>query len=331
MIISRTPYRISLFGGGTDYPVWYRENGGAVLGMAINKYCHIFLRYLPPYFAHRYRIVYSRTELTTAIEEIGHPSVRAVLAWSLLREGVEVQHSGDVPARSGLGTSSAFTVGLLNAVLALKGKAMDAEELGALATHLEQNVIGESVGSQDQAWAAHGGLNRIDFHQDGRLDVHPLALGEARKQALVDHMMLVYTGNARNGAEIAQKKIDNVARNNATLRAMREIVEEGERILLSPETPIAELGLLLEESWRLKQALAKEVCTSDLDDIHAAAMGAGALGGKVLGAGGGGFMLFLVKPEHRAALRTRLRGLTIVDIGIDYSGSQVIYSDERSL
>ena len=324
MIISRTPFRLSLFGGGTDYPQWYRQHGGAVLGTTINKYCYITVRELPPFFEHRHRIVYSRIELVREIDEIIHPSVRAVLQSHPIPAGIEIHHDGDLPARSGLGSSSSFTVGLLNALFALKGQMSSKKRLADETLRIEQEVIGEAVGSQDQIWAAYGGLGRINFNTDGSYDVEPVIMGDARKRELEESMLLCFTGISRYSVEVAKDKIANLEAKAQNLRTMRQMVDEAEAILKSPKRPLAEIGKLLHESWMLKRELAGSITTNLIDEIYEGAMSAGALGGKVLGAGGGGFMAFFVPPERRAAVCERLSKLIQVPFKIGSPGSRVI-------
>ena len=327
MILSRTPYRISLFGGGTDYPAWYRRNGGAVIGTTINKYCYISIRTLPPFFEHRHRIVYSRIELPQAIAEIQHPSVRAVLQEQQIEQGVEIQHHGDLPARSGMGSSSSFTVGLLNAARAYKGLISSPEWLAKEAIRLEQEVIQEKVGSQDQIWAAYGGTNRIDFRTDGSFDVTPLLLSAERRRELETHLLLVFTGLSRTAALIAQKQIDNMGNCEQHLRTLLEMVDEAGLLLPDPGRPLKELGIMLREAWKIKKELAGPVSNPAIDGIYSAALEAGALGGKLLGAGGGGFMLLLAHPRDHAKIRERLRNPIEVSFRIASPGSKIVIYD----
>ena len=250
MIISRTPYRISLLGGGTDYPSWYEKHGGAVLGTTIDKYCYIFVRKLPPFFPHKHRVVYSQIELVRDHRELVHPSVRAALMEyaSEFSDGIEVQHMGDLPARSGLGSSSSFTVGLLNALNALRGKMTSPDELASEAIRLEQQVIKESVGSQDQVWAAMGGLGTITFHQTGKFELKPLIIGNERVKALNDCMMLFYSGQSRFASAVAAEQIENLAKRERQLHQMREFVDEGVKILQLANRPLDDLGRLLHRS-----------------------------------------------------------------------------------
>jgi len=324
MIISRTPFRISLFGGGTDYPKWSYNHGGAVLGFAIDKYCFISLRSLPPFFDYKHRITYSNIELVNEIEEIQHPAVRAALKEMGIASGIEVQHGGDLPARSGLGSSSSFTVGLLNALYAMRGMRRSRYDLARDAIHLEQNVIGEAVGCQDQVWAAYGGTNRIDFSRDGSFAVTPLILSAERQDQIKASMIFVFTGLSRNAAEIALQQIANLNERQNQLLRMLEMVDEAETILTDESEPAWRLGELLDESWRLKKQLARAVTNQMVDDIYGAAMAAGASGGKLLGAGGGGFMVFFVKPRKRKAVLEALSELVTVNVGFDQAGSQIV-------
>jgi len=327
MIISRTPFRISLFGGGTDFPSWYLENGGAVIGGTIDKYCMITLRTLPPFFQHRYRIVYSNIELVTHVDEIKHPSVRAVLTEMGVDGGVEIHHDGDLPARSGLGSSSSFTVGLLNAVNAYRGRMIGKAELAAEAIRIEQRVIGESVGSQDQVWAAYGGFNRIDFHRDGRIDVTPMVLPRARREALEGRLMIFFTGISRFASEIEKEKTANFASRRADLETMRAMVDEAAGILGAPDRSLDDLGSMLHEGWMLKRGLSSNVSNSEIDALYEAARAEGALGGKLLGAGGGGFLLLYVPPERQDAVRRRLNHLIAVPVRFVSRGSEIVLYD----
>ncbi len=324
MIITRTPFRVSLFGGGTDYPPWYRKHGGAVLGLAINKYCYITLRKLPPFFEHRHRIVYSRIENVHDVAEIEHPAVRAVLQETGVEHGLEIHHDGDLPARSGMGSSSAFTVGLLHAIMALEGRMVTQRWLAEEAIRIEQDVIAENVGSQDQIWAAYGGFNRIDFQRDGSFAVSPIIVPKTRERELVDHLMIFFTGFSRHASEIAKHQIANIENKTRHLRTMLTMVDEAQEILSAPGVPIRRIGELLHESWQLKRELSSEVSNDAIDRIYEAGREAGAIGGKILGAGGGGFILFFVEPERQAAVRERLSDLIPVDIDIDVSGSRVL-------
>jgi D-glycero-alpha-D-manno-heptose-7-phosphate kinase len=330
MIISRTPFRVSFFGGGTDYPQWYREHGGAVLATTIDKYCYISVRTLPPFFEHRYRVVYSVVENVKDIAEIRHPAVRAVLGWMQAHTGLEIHHDGDLPARSGLGSSSAFTVGLLNAMHALKGRRIADEALADEALYVEQRLIEEPVGSQDQISAAFGGFNNITFLADGRYQVEPMILPRPRLDALQDHLMLFFTGISRQASEVAAVTIANLRARTAVLHRMREMVDEAMLILSSPSTDLVEFGRLLHESWILKRSLADRVSSPFIDGLYEAAREAGADGGKLLGAGGGGFLLLFARPDDHAALREKLDRLIHVPFRFESAGSQIIFYDPET-
>lgn len=325
MIIVRTPFRISLFGGGTDYPTWYQEHGGAVLATSIDKYCYLTCRYLPPFFEHRYRLVYSRIETVSDISDIEHPAVRAVLQFSNQMRGLEIHHDGDLPARSGLGSSSSFTVGLLHALSALEGRYITKEALAKQAIHVEQNVIQEHVGSQDQISAAYGGFNRIEFKAgEQAFRVEPMVLRPERKQLLQEHLMLCFTGFSRIAAEIAHSKIANMKNRVAELKQMHAMVDESIQILHNPATPIEAFGELLHQSWQYKRSLSQKVSTPEIDSLYEAALSEGATGGKILGAGGGGFLLLFVKPELQAKVRARLKDLIHVPFQFEDTGSRVV-------
>ncbi len=324
MIISRTPFRLSFFGGGTDYPKWYLQHGGAVLGTAINKYAHISLRRLPPFFKHNHRLVYSKIELVDKYQDFEHPAVRAVLMESGLDDGLEIHYDGDLPARSGLGSSSSFTVGLLNALHAYQGRLITKDDLAREAIRVEQEVIGENVGSQDQIWAAFGGLNRIDFRADGSYEVTPLIIRKARREALMGSLMIFFTGLSRYSSNIAGKQIANLDKRVKQLKAMREMVDEAQAILQDETRSLDDFGALLQDSWRLKRELADEVSTSMINEIYEAAIEAGARGGKVLGAGGGGFMVFFARPEVQGAVRERLKDFLEVSIDFCPQGSRIV-------
>jgi D-glycero-alpha-D-manno-heptose-7-phosphate kinase len=324
MIISRTPFRISLFGGGTDYPTWFREHGGSVIGTAIDKYCYISVRRLPPFFEHKSKIVYSRVELVKDASEIEHPAVRGILTDMGLTDGLEIHHDADLPARSGLGSSSSFTVGLLNALHALNARMVSKRDLGREAIRIEQDVLKEDVGCQDQIWAAYGGFNRIDFHPDGSFSVAPFILPPGRRAELSQSLMLFFTGFSRFASDFAGDQIKNMNSRKNQLRMIRSMVDSAADILLDPKTPLRDLGELLHQSWLLKRELAASVSNSQIDEIYEAGRDAGAIGGKLLGAGGGGFMVLLVDPERRAQVRERLKNLVHVNVGFDNDGSKIV-------
>jgi len=324
MIICRTPYRISFFGGGTDYPAWYREHGGAVLSTTIDKYCYITLRHLPPFFDYKFRIRYYQREEPNSVAEIRHPAIRECLRHMGIEDGIDLVHHGDLPALSGLGTSSTFTVCLLHALNALTYRMPTKRQLTLDALHVEQERIGENVGSQDQTAAAFGGMNLIEFGGSQEVLVTPMILSPTRRAELHGHMMLYFTGLQRQASEIATEQVNSIAERAIELREMTAMVHEAAAILAS-DRPIVEFGQLLDQQWRLKRQLSSKISNSTIDALYAKAMQAGATGGKLLGAGGGGFMLFFVAPERQAAVRTALDGLLHVPFRFDVTGSQIIY------
>ncbi len=324
MIISRTPFRISFFGGGTDYPPWYKQHGGAVLSTSFDKYCYITCRELPPFFDHKYRIAYSKVENAKEVIDIEHPAVRAVLSEMNLDHGLEVHCDADLPARSGLGSSSSFVVGMLHSLSALQGRRVSKDWLAHEAIRIEQEVLRENVGSQDQVAAAYGGFNVIHFQTDGSLKVDPLIVPAQRKQILNDHLMLFFTGFSRISSEIAKAQVANMANKSAELHRMRAMVDQGEEILCNGHD-IRAFGELLHLGWMHKRAMSDQVSNSSIDALYETARKAGAIGGKLLGAGGGGFMLLFVSPENQAAVRQALAELIYVPFKFETAGSQVIY------
>ena len=330
MIISRTPFRISFFGGGTDYPAWYTENGGAVLGTTINKYCYITCRYLPPFFEHKHRIIYSQMEQVQDIDEIRHPSVRETLKFMEITEGIEIHHDADLPARTGLGSSSSFTVSLLHALYALKGIMPSKMQLAKDAIRIEQEIIKENVGSQDQTLAAFGGFNRIDFIQENHIQVKPIVIKPLRLEILQDHLMLLFTGFSRTASQIAGEQIKQTPNKKRELTEMCNMVDEAINIL-NGNNDMLEFGKLLHESWKLKRSLTNIISTPYIDYVYEAATSAGATGGKLLGAGGSGFILFFVKPELQPIVREKLNGLLHVPFRFDNLGSQIIFYESDSL
>ena len=326
MIISRTPFRISFFGGGTDYPAWYLKHGGCVLATAIDKYCYITCRYLPPFFDHRIRVVYSKIENCINIDEIQHPAVRETLRFLNINRDLEIHHDGDLPARSGMGSSSSFTVGLLNALYALQGKMVNKKQLALESIHIEQNMIQETVGSQDQVSAAYGKLNKITFLSSGEIKVQPLTLPKNRIVELDCHLMLFYTGIIRTASDVAESYVGDIHSKGYLLKKMHEMVDEGVFILQSNDD-ICKFGELLHEAWKAKRSLSSEVSNNMVDDIYGVALSNGAIGGKITGAGGGGFLLLFVPPTAQDKVREALGKLIHVPFRFESQGSQIIFYD----
>lgn len=329
MIISRTPYRVSFLGGGTDYPAWYRENLGTVLAASIDKYCYIMCRWLPPFFEHKYRVVYSQIELPQDVREIRHPAVRETLKFLSITQGVEIHHAGDLPARVGMGTSSAFTVGLLKALYTLLRTEPSKLELALEAIHVEQELIKESVGSQDQTIAAFGGFNRIDFAfkpDNPRLhDIRVTPIKSERVKELEKCLLLFFTGFSRTAERVAKEQIERIGENRSALTEMYSMVGEGEKILTG-ENDLTDFGRLIGKSWKLKKSLSPNVTTEYIDYLYTSGISAGAVGGKLCGAGGGGFLLFFVEPEAQPRVKERLASLLHVPFSFEHKGSHILFN-----
>lgn len=324
MVITRTPYRISFFGGGTDYPAWFQQYGGSVLSATIDKYAYITLRSLPPFFDHTHRVVYSKVEEVNLIAEIEHPAVRAVLrtCWPY-SEGLEIHHDGDLPARSGTGSSSSFMVGLLNALTTFQGQTWSKYALAKEAIRIERDIMGETVGSQDQFAVAYGGLNHLTFDPDGEVTGRTLNLHPRKSELFEDRLVLGYTGIQRVASSIAATYIGNLAKKEGTLHRMAEMVAEG--IALIDAADIQGLGSLLDESWHRKKELGAAITTPEINEIYNTARMNGALGGKVSGAGGGGFMFFIVPSRAaRQQLMDSLPNIVWVPFRFEESGTTVL-------
>ena len=324
MIISRTPFRISFFGGGTDYPVWFEKFGGAVLGTTIDKYCYITCRYLPQFFEHKHRIVYSQIENVREIDEINHPAVRETLRFADIKKGVEIHHDGDLPARTGLGSSSAFTVGLLHALYGLKGVMPDKMRLAKDAIYIEQEIIKECVGCQDQVLVSFGGLKRVDFNHGKDIDPQPIMVRPERYEALQNHLLLFFTGFSRTASAVASEQIKETPNRVRELTQMQLMVGEAIKIL-NDDCDLLDFGRLLNESWQLKRSLTSKITTPEIDEIYRTAMKAGAVGGKLLGAGGGGFMLIFASPKLHSRVKESLHGFLHVPFRFENTGSQIIF------
>ena len=324
MIISRTPFRISFFGGGTDYPEWYREHGGAVLSTTFDKYSYISCRELPPFFDHKHRIAYSKLEYVNEVKEIEHPAIRGIFNELNISKGMEIHCDADLPARSGLGSSSSFVVGMLQALKAQQGEYVSKDWLAKEAIRMEQSVLGECVGSQDQIAAAYGGFNFIEFKKGGDYVVTPIDISAERLQELNSHLLLFFTGFSRIASDIAKSKVANFVNRQDELKAIRAQVDEAMDIL-NNENDIEEFGQLLDKAWALKRNLSEKVSSNKIDEIYARAKEKGALGGKILGAGGGGFMLLFASPNKHVNIIKNLHELIHVPFCFENTGTQIIY------
>jgi len=323
MIITRTPFRMSFFGGGTDYPVWYEKHGGAVLSTTIDRFCYVTCRYYPPFFDAKVRVVWSKIELVQNANELEHPIARHTLNFLNLPKNIEIHHAADLPARSGLGASSSFTVGLLNALYALLGKKTTKADLASEAIHIERVLAGETVGSQDQVAAAFGGFNKIVFRTDGNIEVIPLSISGNVLRGLKDHLLLFFTGLSRSASEVASVQVKNTPQKEKELIAMHDMVDEGVKFL--ENGALDDFGKLLHEAWQMKRSLTPLIANGHIDAIYEAARSAGAIGGKLLGAGGGGFMLVYADPSRHKAIKDKLSKFLCVPFDFEQEGTQVIH------
>lgn len=322
MVITQTPFRMSFFGGGTDFEEFYREHGGAVISTTFDKYCYVNVRHLPRFFDYKTELSYSRIEKVNSPDEIVHPAIREAMKYVDMHE-LRLTYEADLPARSGLGTSSSFAVGMLNAFYALKGKYADKKKLADDAIYLERVLCGESGGIQDQIAASYGGLNRIDFHADG-YNVRPVIVSPQRKSKLNANLMLYFTGFSRFSSDIQESTRKVLGQKQAELKEMLAFVDEAEKILVS-KCELDEFGRLLDEAWKLKRGLTKQISTDTIDALYEKAKAAGAVGGKLLGAGGGGFLLLYVEQEEQEAVAKAMEGLLHIPFRFENDGAKIIY------
>lgn len=316
---------MSFFGGGTDYPGWFEEHGGCVLATTINKYTYISARWMPPFLGSRYRVVWSKFECVDERDSIVHPGVRGCLQYLDIDECFEVNHAGDLPARSGLGSSSAFTVGMLHALHGLKHRHASKDQLAREAIEVEQRVLKETVGIQDQIECAHGGINFIEIDRSGEYCVRPVIMSPQRLQELQSHCMLFFTGLVRHASQIADDQIKGMADHTLQLKAIQEMAKDG-LIILTGSGPIESFGELLHDAWLAKRGLSSSITNAEIDQWYAAALEAGALGGKILGAGGGGFLLVFARPGDQPFVRAALRRLIEVPVVFERCGTQIVHS-----
>lgn len=323
MIITKTPFRMSFFGGGTDMEEFFNKYGGAVLSTTFDKYCYVNVRHLPRFFDYRNQVSYSKIEKVRHTDEIQHPTVREAMKYLDMHELI-ITYDADLPARTGLGTSSSFAVGMLNAFYALKGKYVGNKKLADDAIYLERVLCNETGGWQDQIAASFGGLNRIDFYADG-YKVSPIIISPERKKQLNKNLMLFFTGFSRFSAEIQNDTKKHILDNTARLLEMKDLVDDAEQILVDKNRSLDEFGMLLDYTWKLKCLTGSKISTSDIDEYYDKAIKAGALGGKLLGAGGGGFLLFYVPEEKRKSVEEALGSLMFVPFEFDNKGTEIIY------
>lgn len=328
MVITQTPFRMSFFGGGTDFPDYYKEHGGAVLSTTFDKYCYVSVRHLPRFFDYRNEIIYSKVERVEHTADILHPAIRNAMQMMDMHE-LRLTYDADLPARSGLGTSSSFAVGMLNAFYALKGKYASKKQLADGAIYLERELCAETGGIQDQIAAAYGGLNRIDFDADG-YRVRPVIISPERKRELNDNLMMFFTGFSRFSSDIQEGTKKAIADKTAELEEMRALVDEAEAVLTDKDRDLSEFGRLLDHTWRLKRGISGGISTDIIDDMYETAKKAGAIGGKLLGAGGGGFLLFYVEKDRRAELMEAMKELLYIPFEFENGGSTVIHYSPES-
>ena len=322
MIVGRAPYRVSFLGGGTDYPEWYLQHGGEVLAAAIDKYCWLSCRLLPPFFAHRHRIAYSVVETCNSLDEIKHPAVREGLRCVGEERGIELHHDGDLPARSGMGSSSAFAVGLILVLRAMRGfSPLTKLELAGMAINLERELLREHVGAQDQVTSAHGGFNHVRFREDGRIEVEPVEMSDDDRDLLQRSLMLFHTGHFRSASAQAGKFLGQLSEHRSQLRDLKAMVGYGVDALRGGD--LVRFGRLLAAGWMIKRGMVE--VDPEVEAMRREAMAAGALGCKLLGAGLGGFLLTCSSPECKPAIRDRLRGKTCVPFGFDDEGAKIVF------
>lgn len=329
MIITKTPFRMSFFGGGTDMESFFREYGGAVLSTTFDKYCYVTVRHLPRFFEYSTELSYSKIERVTSVKDIEHPAVRNAMKMLDMHE-IRLTYEADLPARSGLGTSSSFAVGMLNAFYALKGKYVDKKRLADEAIYLERVLCKESGGWQDQIAASFGGFNRITFNTNGTYDVNPLIIHPDRKELLNNNLMMFFTGFTRFSSDLQKANAVGYAEKTAQLKEMYDLVGEAEKVLTDKNCDIDDFGRLLDHTWRLKRQTGCAITTNSIDALYEKGVNAGALGGKLLGAGGGGFLVFYVKKENQKALREAMQDLLYVPFKFEDGGTRVIHYTPES-
>ena len=324
MIITRTPFRMSFFGGGTDMESFFREYGGSVISTTFDKYCYVNVRHLPRFFDYSTELSYSKIERVTSLNDINHPAVRNAMKMLDMHE-IRLTYEADLPARSGLGTSSSFAVGMLNAFHALKGKYADKKRLADEAIYLERVLCQEAGGWQDQIAASFGGMNRINFNKDGTYDVIPVIIHPARKKQLNDNLLLFFTGFTRFSSDTQKENAAGYAEKINQLKEMLSLVNDAEKVLTDKSKDLDDFGRMLDNTWRLKRQTGKAISTSAIDELYEEGIKAGALGGKLLGAGGGGFLLFYVQPDKQKNVMEAMKKMLYVPFEFEDGGTRVIH------
>lgn len=329
MIITKTPFRMSFFGGGTDMEDYFKANGGAVLSTTFDKYCYVNVRHLPRFFDYSTELSYSKTERVTDIDDIQHPAIRNAMKMLDMHE-IRLTYEADLPARSGLGTSSSFAVGMLNAFYALKGKYADKKKLADEAIHLERVLCNEAGGWQDQIAASFGGFNRINFDSDG-YEVLPLIISPERKEKLNNNLLMFFTGFTRFSSDVQRaNNVSGTEDKRLKLKKMYDLVNDAEAVLTDKSQDLDDFGRLLDVTWKLKKGTSSAISTGSIDELYEKGLSAGALGGKLLGAGGGGFLVFYVQPEKQSAVREAMKDLMYIPFKFENGGTRVIhYSPEE--
>ena len=323
MVITRTPFRMSFFGGRTDFPGYFKEYGGSVLSTSFDKYCYVTVKHLPQFFDYKNQVTYSKIERCKSVDSIEHPAVRNAMKYLNMDE-IIMSYDADLPGRSGLGTSSSFAVGMLEAFHALKGEYVDKRKLAEEAIYLERNLCGESGGWQDQIAASFGGLNRIDFTDDS-FTVNPVVIDRQRRNLLNDSLMLFFTGFTRFSSDVSKKQTRAIKEKLSELSEMRQLVFQAEKILTDKNSDLNEFGRLLDYTWKLKRGITSEISTDSIDSFYKKGLDAGALGGKLLGAGGGGYLLFFVERDKQQSVKEALSELTYVPFHFESDGTKVLY------
>lgn len=324
MIITRTPFRMSFFGGGTDMKDFFTEHGGAVISTTFDKYCYVIVRHLPRFFDYSTELSYSKIERVTSIDDIEHPAIRNAMKMLDMHE-LRLTYEADLPARSGLGTSSSFAVGMLNAFYALKGKYADKKKLADDAIYLERVLCNESGGWQDQIAASFGGFNRINFNKDGTYDVYPLIIHPDRKKQLDDNLLMFFTGFTRFSSDMQKANAKGYHDKTKQLLEMLDLVDRAQEILTDKNSDLDDFGRLLDHTWKLKRQTGGAITTDSIDALYQRGIDAGALGGKLLGAGGGGFLVFYVQPEKKQAVKEAMKDLLYVPFHFEDGGTRVIH------